>query len=423
MTGRGTPDTVTTGYSRVVIRAVVLGVFTGVFSLAYLLIVEVLTERSWGDDWQRSGWFSGTASTVLIPAAAGLLIGVAYRAFRLPPRFPGFIDELQGGHVDPRNAKGAIAIAVVSLVGGASLGPEAPLGTAGGAAGTWLARRRSENDESVRQMTFVGMSGAFGGLLSTPIGGPLLAFELEHDQTHEYYYTHLIPGMIAGAVSFGIMWPAIGAPFKGLLEIPGSEFRSWMLLVAVVLGAVAVGAAAIVGKIMAGISRLMRVLDDQPVLRGGIGGAIIGLIGWVQPLTLFSGQTALPTILDDFEQLGLFVVLALALLKAIALGASLGGGFYGGPIFPTFFIGTVLGIAVHIAVPSVPLVLAVGCIMAALGSAIALLPLSMAVLSGIMLQSGLEFFGAIALASATAYALRITLARRTPAGELQRAAA
>jgi hypothetical protein len=45
----------------------------------------------------------------------------------------------------------------------------------------------------------------------------------------------------------------------------------------------------------------------------------------------------------------------------------------------------------------------------------------MAVLAGIMLQSGLEYFGAIAIASATAYAIRITAAKRTSAGDLQRA--
>lgn len=76
------------------------------------------------------------------------------------------------------------------------------------------------------------MSGVFGGLMSTPIGGPLLAFELEHEQTHGYYDRHLVPGMLAGAVTFGLMWPVIGAPFSGLLDIPRPDFESWMLLAA-----------------------------------------------------------------------------------------------------------------------------------------------------------------------------------------------
>jgi H+/Cl- antiporter ClcA len=408
-------------YSVVLVRAVMLGIFTGIFGLAYLVAVELSTEWIWGDDRAGEGWFSGGPWAAAIPIISGLLVGVMYRTLRLPSRFPGFIDELQGGHVDPKTAPGAIGIAVISLVGGASLGPEAPLGTAGGAAGTWLARRAGDDADRRRQLTFIGISGAFGGLLSTPIGGPLLAFELEHDQTHDYYYSNLVPGMIAGGVSFGIMWPVVGAPFKGLLTIPHEAFASWMLLAGVGLGAAGAITALVVGRIMNLTVGAMRTLDERPVLRGLVGGAAIGTVGVINPLTLFSGQTSLPAILADFERIGVLTLVVLALLKAVTLGASLGGGFYGGPIFPTLFIGAVIGVATHALVPAIPLGLAVGGVMAALGSAIALLPLSMAVLAGIMLQSGLEYFGAIAIASATAYAIRITAAKRTSAGDLQRA--
>lgn len=57
----------------------------------------------------------------------------------------------------------AILVAVVSLIVGASLGPEAPLGRAVGAAGTWLARRKGGDETEVRTATFTGMSGMFGG--------------------------------------------------------------------------------------------------------------------------------------------------------------------------------------------------------------------------------------------------------------------
>lgn len=52
-------------------------------------------------------------------------------------------------------------------------------------------RRRGGDEEMLRQMAFIGISGAFGGLMSTPIGGPLLAFELEQKQTHSYYFRSL----------------------------------------------------------------------------------------------------------------------------------------------------------------------------------------------------------------------------------------
>jgi H+/Cl- antiporter ClcA len=410
------------GYRRVLVEAVGLGLFTGAFGIAYLVGIDYLTEAMWGDEWSSQGWLSGSWWRIAIPVASGLLVGLIYEAFHLPSRFPGFIEDLEAGEVDPKSAPSALVIAVLTLVSGPSLGPEAPMGTAGGAAGTWLARRRGGDEGTVRQMSFIGISGAFGGLMSTPLGGPLLAFEFEHEQTHSYYFQNLVPGVVAGAVAFGVMWPVLGAPFEALLAIPSDEFRSWMLLAAVGLGALGAGAALVVGKLILFSSAMLRPLDARPVLRGVIGGSLVGALAFALPLTLFSGQTALPLILEDFEAFGISMLVALAFFKAAALGISLGAGFYGGPIFPTFFIGAVLGIAVHLLIPAVPMAVAVGSIMAALGAAMALLPISMAVLVAIMTQSGLEVFGAVLLASITAYAIRIALSQSAPTGDIQRSA-
>jgi H+/Cl- antiporter ClcA len=406
----------------VVAKAVGLGAFAGVFGVAYLLLIEALTERLWGEDWAGEGWFSGDIWSFLIPVVAAVLVGLTYKVFHLPARYPGFIDELEEGEVEPTTAPGAIGIAVLSLVGGASLGPEAPLGTAGGAAGTWLARRTGGSTDEVRQMSFVGISGAFGGLTSTPVGGPLLAFELEHDQTHSYYFTNLVPGMISGAVAFGIMWPIVGAPFQGLVTIPKGDFHSWMLLAAVGLGVIGGIAALAVGKLMVLLVGLMRPLDSRPLLRAVVGGMAVGAVGFTLPLTLFSGQTSLPVVVAEFDSLGICMLLALAVLKTATLGVSLGAGFYGGPIFPMFFIGAVLGVAVHVLMPSIPLALAVGAVMAALGAATALAPLSMSILVAIMMQSGLELFGAVVLAAATAYAIRVVFSPPSSMSDMKLAA-
>ena len=395
---------------RVVGESMILGAFTGVFGVLYLWLIEWLHEHLWGEHGGDTDWFSGTIWVLVIPVAAGLVIGLIYRGLRLPPRFKGFVEDLEEGEVDPKTTPGSLLIAVVSLISGPSLGPEAPLGAAGGAAGTWLARRRTGDADDVRQLSFIGISGAFGGLLSTPIGGPLLAFELEHDQTHDYYLTHLVPGVIAGAVSFGVMWPLVGAPFEGLLAVPQDGFRSWMLVAAVGLGVVAAVAALVVGRISVGVVTAMRNFDDRPVLRGLFGGLVVAVVGFMHPLTLFSGQTTLQPILSDVASFGLITLIALGLLKAVALGASLGGGFFGGSIFPIFFIGAVLGVAAHAAFPVLPLGLAVASMMAALGAALAMLPLSMAVLAALLTSSGLEVFGAVAVASVTAYAIRLVVA-------------
>jgi H+/Cl- antiporter ClcA len=411
-------------YPGLLLKAAVLGVITGLFGILFLGATKGLTNLVWPSDWDQRDWFSGSVWTVAIPLAAGLFVGVVHRAFHLQPKYPSFIDDLREGHVETDEAAGAVGISVVSLVGGASLGPEGPLGATGGAIGTWLARRSDDADEEdVRQFNFVGISGAFGGLLSTPIGGPLLAFELGGSGDRGHYYNMIVPGVIAGSLSFAVMFPVIGAPFSGLAAIPGSDFHSWMLLVAFGLGILGVVAAFIVGKLMVAITTLMQPLDDRPVLRGAIGGAALAVIAFTLPLTLFSGETALPTIVDNYQDFGVGILLAMFLFKAAALGISLGSGFYGGPVFPIFFMGTTLGIAVNALFPDLPLVLTVPAMMAALGSAMALIPLAMAVLAAIVVSLDLELSGAVLVASTTAFAIRIILSQREHAesGDMQRA--
>ena len=377
-------------------------------TVAYLLVVEGGTHALWGEGVQV-GWFSGSWQALVIPIGAGLLVGVAYRQASLPARFKGFIDELEEGEVEPATAPGALLIAVVSLIGGASLGPEAPVGTGAGAAGTWLARRRGADDAETRSLTFAGMSAAFGGLVSSPIGGPLLAFELEHEQSSSYYYTHLIPGIVAGAVGFGVVFPVIGAPFVALYNLPPSDFNSWMLVAAVGVGIVGFATAIALGRVMVPVVSWFRRLDDRPITRGIVGGAGVAVTGFALPLTLFSGQAGLAEVLEDPGAIGWMTLIALIVVKTIALASSLGGGFYGGPIFPIFFIGGILGALIHVIFPVLPVGLTVACSMAALGSAAALIPLSLTILATLIVGADFLVFGAVLVAAATAFVLRYSL--------------
>jgi H+/Cl- antiporter ClcA len=412
-------------YRRVILHAILLGLFGGAFGLVYLLIVETAIHAIWTET-ESFEWFSGGAGAVLIPIAAGLVIGVLYKVLKLPARFKGFIAELEEGHVEPKTTPGALLIAIVSLIGGASLGPEAPLATAGGGAGTWLSRRTGGGDVDTRVATFSGISAVFGGLMSTPIGGPLIAFELEHQQTNTYYYQQIVPGAIAGAVGFAVMWPVIGTPMVGLYQFDAVEFRDWMLLAGAGIGIVAGLAALIVGRIMVGVVSLMRRLDPRPIARGLIGGAAVGLIGFAMPLTQLSGVQGLEPVFEQPAAIGVGLLLTLAVLKAVALGASLGGGFYGGPIFPIFFIGGTLGAAIHVLLPEIPFQIAAGCAMAAMGAAVAMIPISMALIGTFLVQGGLLESAAILVAVVTAYAIRFALAPpggTSDAGEASAAAA
>ena len=165
-----------------------------------------------------------------------------------------------------------------------------------------------------------------------------------------------------------------------------------------------------------------RRFDDRPIARGLLGGAGVALAGFAMPLTLFSGQSALAEVLEDPAAIGWMTLAAVLVIKTISLAASLGGGFYGGPIFPIFFIGGILGALIHVALPGLPLGLTVACSMAALGSAAAFIPLSLTILATLVVGGDFLVFGAVLVAAATAFVLRYVLMDPGSRAEIQSAA-
>ena len=67
-------------------------------------------------------------------------------------------------------------------------------------------------------------------------------------------------------------------------------------------------------------------------------------------------------IIADPEQYGVAILLLLAVLKPLLLGLSFKSGYLGGPIFPVMFACTMLGLAIHVIFPDVPLSILVLCI-------------------------------------------------------------
>src|SRR5215467_2985493 len=117
--------------------AAVLGVF-GAF--AGLIFVGVITfGGKWYSD-SHPGWFGGHWWWVAVAAAAGIAVGLVRRVVRVPWKTPGLLEDLKTEHVDPGLVPGIAAVSLVSLIGGASLGPEKALGAMGGGAGSWIAQ-------------------------------------------------------------------------------------------------------------------------------------------------------------------------------------------------------------------------------------------------------------------------------------------
>lgn len=330
--------------------------------------------------------FSGSWQIVLIMTAAGLIVGLIRRYF--PVEDVDVFGALVKGHMKTRPIPGALLVALTSLIGGFSLGPEVPTGMGGAAAGTWLSERRKLSKESERVNVLSGVMGAYGGLFSSPFAAVMIPLEVTHAQSPAYYAT-LIIASAAAVAGFVLFFFQAGDQFSTLLrflDLPEYNLKVWHIAMAIIFGIVGTILAVIFGLLLRTFKRWVLPLASRPVLRSILVGFLLGLLGLALPLTLFLGTDGLVTVTTQGAQLGVALLSIVVLAKMAALAGALAGGFIGGPIFPLLFVGGTAGVVINLLFPTIPQALCITCMMAAVPGAILPIPLTLSVI--VMLIAG-----------------------------------
>jgi H+/Cl- antiporter ClcA len=390
----------------------VFGAFAG------LIFIGVL---NLGGKWYSispSGWFDGQWWWIAVAVAAGVAVGLLRRLTRLPWKTPGLFDDLQTEHVDPGLVPGLVAVSTVSLIGGASLGPEKALGAMGGGVGSWIAERRGLDKESGQVNTLAGFAGAYGGLFSSTVIVVLLIMEVARPGGGRFTKA-LAAQIVASSVSFGIYFVIAGAVFVDEYQMPHYRFEDWQLLAGILLGLFAAVVVTLLAGFMLGAARLFSRLKVPEVAKPVLGGLVFGVVGVALPLTMFNGSDQLKALLGHAGSLGLGLIVAALIAKMLTFAVSQGSGFVGGPIFPSLFIGGTAGVLVHQVIPGVPLGLAFTCMLAAIPGAMVSAPFSMVLLAAFLTQVGALQTAPILIAVVTAFfaieSVKYALARRKQA--------
>jgi len=295
-----------------------------------------------------------------------------------------------------------VAVSAVSLIGGASLGPEKALGSIGGGAGTWVSQRRGLRAEDSQVNTLAGFGGAYGGLFSSTVIVVMMIMEVTRLGGRQFTKA-LVGAIAASSVSFAVYLPVAGAVFLDAYPVPHYEFEDWQLLAAVPLGLFAAAVTALLALFVRLSALVFGRLKLPGVVKSALGGAIFGLVGVALPLTLFTGSDQLNTVVTDAGTLGLGLLVALLIGKMLTFGVSQASGFIGGPIFPALFIGGTAGVLVHQVFPGVPLGLAFSCLLAAVPGSMVAAPFSMVLLAAFLTAVGALQTAPILIAVLTAF--------------------
>ena len=321
--------------------------------------------------------------TILVATLGGLLVGLGMRYLGVR-HGESLTKEMEAGRVPYKGVPAYVLTALIGLTSGASLGPEGPLGHMGAAAASWVAERLKLPKEKARILTLSGISSAFGGYLVSPFGGAFMSMEFTSSLSYPIY-ANLMAAIVAALFDTLVMLGFTGVVPRGLLDFPEYSGFQWLhILYAVIFGLVGLVWAFLFKIVIGSVTRLLTPLNRFRVLKPVVGGLIFGLIGAWLPLTLFSGEEELNTILAEGAQIGVAMLLLLAVAKLFTLSVCMSSGFPGGFVFPLFFSAGSLGYAIYLLFPFIPLDVAMIGIMSGIGGAVMRMPFTVMVVMMVM---------------------------------------
>ena len=402
-------------YIKLMALVILLGLISAVVTFAFIALVHQGTHLLWTEAAVALG-LDPRLFTILVCTLGGVLVGLLVKAFGDHNAiFADLMLEFgKTGRFEYRHAPGIVITAFVSLIAGASLGPEAPLADASGGIGTWISDRLKLDVKETRTMGYSGVSGMLAAFVTQPLGGAVLGLESARggsgDNRKEYFWV-LFPSLLASAVATVVFVWLSGTFFETLYQFPQYTPQLADLLYAAPLGMIGGVVGLLFMLSLRRLQQLFQPLKGRLVLRGVIGGLGMGIIGALLPLTLFSGEAETTDLITHAAEIGVVMLIVLGLVKLFATSLVLATGWKGGYIFPIMFASVALGMAVDLLFPGIPVAVAVAATMA--GALVAALraPLFAALFTLVLVQK--ETAAVIAVAVVVSALLTALLALRT----------
>ena len=223
---------------------------------------------------------------------------------------------------------------VITHLCGGSAGREGAALQIGGGIGYQAGRLLRLGEKDLPLATLCGMSGVFAALFGTPLTATV--FALEVISVGVLYYAGLVPCLTAALTGYLVSVLMGVPPTRFTVTVPGLEVRTMLLVMVLALLCAVVSILFCRG--LHGVERLLKRTLKSPYLRVAAGAAV--LIG----LTLLTN--------GDYNGAGMEVIgRAIAgqadpwawVWKLLFTAITIGCGFKGGEVVPSFFVGAAFG--------------------------------------------------------------------------------
>lgn len=311
-----------------VVFAILTGTIVGLVSSAFYFVLSFVTIVR-----EQNSWI-----IYLLPIA-GLAIVATYH-FMKNDNDGGtnlVISAVHSGDRIPLRMTPSIFIstALTHLFGG-SAGREGAALQIGGSIGNALGKLFRFDEKDTHVIIMCGMSAAFSTLFGTPMAAAI--FPMEMVSVGVMYYMALVPCVVSSLTAHGIavLLGVAGEAFH-VTGIPSLQLVPTLqvVLVAVICAFISIGFCGILHR----VEELYKKFLKNPYLRIFVGGCLVVL------LTILVGD-------NSYNGAGMHVIEEAIsgnvapeafILKIIFTALTIGAGYKGGEIVPTFFVGATLG--------------------------------------------------------------------------------
>ena len=308
------------------------------------------------------GAFDFLPFPLIVCLIGGLVIGLYEKHVGFAPEeLPQVIGSVKKNGRYPYDHLGKRSLAaLLPLLFGGSVGPEA--GLTGVIAGlcTWVGDRMRALGADIRLMTVTGTQAALTAIFAAPLYG--FAAPLTNDPDNNeggagdspqatsrkqkaLVYFVAVAGALGAFVVLGdLLGQGGGLPRFEEAHVGTTEL-AWLVplaLTGTLCGWFYLTANALTEK-------LSKAMKSHPVAKAVLAGGILGGIGCFLPYTMFAGEHQAKLLMEAYLGIPAVVLIATAFAKAVVTPLCINLGWKGGHFFPLIFCGVSLGYGIAIA--------------------------------------------------------------------------
>jgi H+/Cl- antiporter ClcA len=342
---------------QIILIAVIAIAFTAIWLETYISLNAAI----WMNEYVKANRWTIPAGVIFF----SLLVGLCLKYLHAPDVIHGGFTESmkgEGAMADYKTFPGTLLSSFFSLFSGASVGPEGPLAFLVMEISAWFREKLKIVNEASLGFDVAALASAYNGIIGSPLFTAVFATEFNVGNKDALKF--LAWNLLAGVIGY-LFFSLLGLQsFASLLAFPPIDsLPPSYVIYAVILGVLGSLIAVFMGLVMRGMGDVIaRPFKDRIMARILFSGVIIAIVCYFIPELMFSGETSIQSIISNPAHFGVAMLLIMAVLKIVLLALSFKSGYLGGPIFPTLFICTVIGLALSLMFPGIPVGIFVMCL-------------------------------------------------------------